>query len=672
MAGLPSFSAIRPEHVEPAIDTLLADHRARLEQLLKADAAFTWDNLILPIEDMDDRLNKAWSPVSHLNAVMNSEAWRTAYNACLPKLSEYFTERAQHEVLYQAYQVIAQAPEYPHFDTAQKAVIDHALRDFRLSGVALPTAQKARFKAIMQELSQLQSTFSDNVLDATQAWNKLITAESDLVGLPESAKALARQTAERRGLSGWLLTLESPSYMPVMNYADDRELRREMYEAFSTRASDQGPHAGRWDNSAIIERILALRYETARLLGFNNYTEYSLATKMAKSPSQVLDFLSDLARRSYPQALRELQEVKAYAEKIHGISELQAWDISYYGEKLRQHRYQISQEELRPYFPETKVIPGLFAVVERLFAVKIRQTEGFEVWHPDVRVYEILDDEGGLRGRFYLDLYARPSKRSGAWMDGCLSRRLTGEGVQVPAAYLVCNFTPPVGSDPALFTHQEVTTLFHEFGHGLHHLLTRVNYLPVAGIHGVEWDAVELPSQFLENWCWTQQALHLIAGHYRTGEPIAEDLYRRMMAAKNFQSATQMVRQLEFALFDFRLHREYVPQRGGRVLELLDEIRRQVAVVIPPPFNRFPHSFTHIFAGGYAAGYYSYKWAEVLAADAFAEFEERGIFDRATGEQFLHSVLEVGGCRDAMTNFIEFRGREPRIDALLRHSGIAA
>jgi oligopeptidase A len=672
VAGLPSFSAIRPEHVEPAIDTLLAEHRARLEQLLKAEAAFTWDNLIRPIEDMDDRLNKAWSPVSHLNAVMNSEAWRAAYNVCLPKLSEYFTERAQHEVLYQAYQAIVQAPEYAHFDTAQKAVIDHALRDFRLSGVALPTAQKARFKAIMQELSQLQSTFSDNVLDATQAWNKLITVESDLVGLPESAKALARQTAERRGLSGWLLTLESPSYMPVMNYADDRELRREMYAAFSTRASDQGPHAGRWNNSAIIERILALRYEAARLLGFNDYTEYSLATKMAKSPAQVLDFLSDLARRSYPQALRELQEVKDYAEKIHGISELQAWDISYYGEKLRQHRYQISQEELRPYFPETKVIPGLFAVVERLFAVKIRQTEGFEVWHPDVRVYEILDDEGGLRGRFYLDLYARPSKRSGAWMDGCLSRRLTGEGVQTPAAYLVCNFTPPVGSDPALFTHQEVTTLFHEFGHGLHHLLTRVNYLPVAGIHGVEWDAVELPSQFLENWCWTRQALHLIAGHYRTGEPIAEDLYRRMMAAKNFQSAMQMVRQLEFALFDFRLHREYAPPRGGRVLELLDEIRRQVAVVIPPPFNRFPHSFTHIFAGGYAAGYYSYKWAEVLAADAFAKFEERGVFDRATGEQFLHSVLEVGGCRDAMTNFIEFRGREPRIDALLRHSGIAA
>jgi len=672
LTSLPPFSAIRPEHVEPAIDQILAEHRTRLEALLDSGGPFTWDNLIGPIEEMDDRLNRAWSPVSHLNAVMNTEALRTAYNACLPRLSDYYTERGQDERLYQAYQAIAERPDYDCLDVAQKTVIEHALRDFRLTGVALTPEHKARFKAIMQSLSQLQSKFQDNVLDATQAWKKHVTDTAELAGLPDSARSLMHQTAQREGPDGWLLTLELPSYLPVMNYADNRALRRELYEAYATRASDQGPNARRWDNSETMESILALRYEAARLLGFADYTEYSLATKMAKSPDQVLHFLTDLAGRSRSQAQRELAEITDHARELDDLTKLEAWDIGYYAEKRRQHRYQISQEELRPYFPETRVVPGLFAVVERLYGLRIRQTDAVEVWHPDVKVYEILAPDDSLRGRFFLDLYARPNKRGGAWMDGCLTRRRTATGVQRPAAYLICNFTPPVGEAPALFTHNEVETLFHEFGHGLHHLLTRVDYAPVAGIHGVEWDAVELPSQFMENWCWEREALDLLAGHYQTGEPLPATLYQRMMAAKHFQAGIMMLRQLEFALFDFRLHREYDPREGGRVLEILDEVRRQVAVVIPPAFNRFPHAFTHIFAGGYAAGYYSYKWAELLSADAFSKFEENGIFDQATGREFLHSVLEVGGSRNAMTNFVAFRGREPSIEPLLRRSGIAS
>ncbi len=672
LTDLPAFAAIRPEHVEPAIDELLARNRAELEQLLDRGPPFTWENLIYPIEEMHDRLNKAWSPVNHLNAVMNSPELRAAYNACLPKLSEYYTELGQNERLYSAYRAIEEGPDYARLDAAQQTVIEHALRDFHLSGVDLPAEHKARYKAIMQSLAQLQSKFQENVLDATQAWKKHITDEAELAGLPESAKSLARQTAERQGLEGWLLTLEFPSYQPVLSYADNRELRRELYEAYATRASEQGPNARQWDNSEAMESILALRYEAARLLGFADYTEYSLATKMAESPRQVLEFLDDLARRSKPQAQRDLAELRDFAHETYGANELEAWDIGYYSEKLRQHRYQISQEELRPYFPETKVAPGLFAVVQRLYGLEIRQTRAVEVWHPEVRAYEIIDSTGALCGRFYFDLYVRPNKRGGAWMDGCVTRRATHQGLQIPAAYMVCNFTPPVGEQPALFTHSEVLTLFHEFGHGLHHLLTRIDYAPVAGIHGVEWDAVELPSQFMENWCWEREALDLIAGHYQTGEPIPADLYQRMIAAKNFQSAMMLARQLEFALFDFRLHRDYDPQQGGRIQEILDEVRRQVAVIIPPAYNRFAHAFSHIFAGGYAAGYYSYKWAEVLSADAFAKFEENGIFDRTTGERFLHSILEMGGSREAMTNFIEFRGREPSIEPLLRHSGIVA
>jgi oligopeptidase A len=626
--------------------------------------------LIQPLEELDDRLNKTWSPVRHLHSVLDSAALRVAYNACLPKLSDYHTEVSQHEGLYRAYQHIADGSEYEQLDPAQCKVIDDALRDFKLSGIALPRKQRDRYKTIMQELTRLGAQFSQNVLDATQAWTKRLTDAAALAGLPDSVRASARQTAQQRGLDGWLFTLELPSYLPVLNYADDRALRREMYSAYSTRASDQGPTAGQWDNGPVMEQILALRHELAQLLDFDDYTEYSLATKMADTPHQVLDFLYDLAQRAHPQAQRELDELREFVQARFGVQELEAWDIGYYSEKLRQHRYQLSQEELRPYFPITRVLPGLFAVTERLFGMTIRPLEGVEVWHPDVRVYEIVDPAGVQRGRFYLDLYARPHKRGGAWMDGCLARRRIGDAIRNPAAYLVCNFTPPVGDDPALLTHNEVITMFHEFGHGLHHLLTTVDYLPVTGIHGVEWDAVELPSQFLENWCWSREALDELAGHYQTGEPLPETLYQRMLAAKHFQAGIFMVRQLEFSLFDFRLHREYDPARGGRVLEALDEVRRQIAVILPPDWNRFPNAFSHIFSGGYAAGYYSYKWAEVLSADAFSAFEEHGIFDRATGERFRKSILEMGGSRPALASFVEFRGREPTIEPLLRLSGI--
>ncbi len=672
LTGLPPFSRITPDHVEPALDTLLADCRATVARVLGENTTYTWANLVQPIEDVEDRLSRAWSPVSHMNSVINSEALRAAYNACLPKLSEYGTEMGQNEALYQAYKQLADGPECVRLDTAQRKIIDNALRDFRLSGVALPLVQRERYKALMQELSSLQAKFEENLLDATNAWKLQITDQQRLRGLPDNATALARQTAEREGLEGWVFNLEYPSYYPVLTYADDRELRRELYTAYVTRASDEGPHAGQWDNGPTMERILALRHEAAQLLGFANYAERSLATKMAQSTDQVMRFLTDLADRSRPKAIADLDELHRFAREQHGVLELESWDIPYYSEKLRQHTYAISQEELKPYFPETRVLPGMFAVVNRLYGLNITAEQGVDSWHPDVRFYSIKDSTGQLRGQFYLDLYARPHKRGGAWMDDCIARRMTATGLQTPVAYLTCNFSPPIGQDPALFTHDEVITLFHEFGHGLHHMLTQIDYAGVSGINGVAWDAVELPSQFMENWCWEREALDLIAGHYQTGEPLPQQLFERMTAAKNFQSAMQMVRQLEFSIFDFRLHRDYDPATGGRIYETLDAVRQQVAVLRPPAFNRFPHSFSHIFAGGYAAGYYSYKWAEVLSADAFAAFEEAGIFDHETGMRFLTSILERGGSREPMELFIDFRGREPTIDALLRHSGLAA
>ena len=676
--GLPAFSQIRPEHVEPAIDARLAECRAEIERLTREVPVPTWETFVEPLEEMDDILSRTWSPVGHLNGVLNSDALRAAYNACLPKLSDYGTEVGQNEDLFRAYQAVS-AQE--HLDATQRKLLDNALRDFHLSGVDLPTDKKARYKAISQELSQLTSKFSENVLDATNAWSKRITDPAELAGLPESALALARQSAEQRASEegspnsqpGWLLTLDMPSYLPVMTYADNRDLRFEVYQAYGTRASDQGPHAGQWDNGEIMERILALRHELAGLLGFANYAERSLATKMAPSTHAVLAFLNDLAARSVAQARQELEEVRRFARDHHGLDDLEPWDLAYYSEKLRVHRYQISQEELRPYFPVSRVLSGLFQVIERLFAVRITEVDTFETYHPDVRFFEIRDAATSeLRGQFYLDPFARPNKRGGAWMDVCTNRLHTAGCDQIPVAYLVCNFSPPVGDTPSLLTHTEVTTLFHEFGHGLHHMLTRVDYPAVSGINGVAWDAVELPSQFLENWCWERESLDLFAAHWQTGEPIPEDLFRRMIAAKNFQSAMRMVRQLEFALFDFRIHSEYDPAQGGRIYPILEEVREQVAVVRPPAFHRFAHGFSHVFSGGYAAGYYSYKWAEVLSADAFSLFEERGVFDAEAGRAFRENILEKGGSRDAMELYVDFRGREPTTDALLRHSGIAA
>ncbi|MFP4696560.1 oligopeptidase A [Thiohalospira sp.] len=670
---LPPFSAIRPEHVEPAIDTVLAENRQWRADRLAAGGPWTWENLLAPFEAAEDRLGRIWAPVSHMNSVVNGEALREAYNACLPKLSEHGSELAQDEGLYAALKELAASDHYRALSPSKRRVVDNALRDFRLGGAELSGEDKARFKAIASELATLSARYEENVLDATQAWYKVVTDEARLAGLPEQAREQARQSAADRGEEGWVFTLDFPSFYAVMTFADDRALREEVYTAWGTRASDQGPHAGRWDNSETMERILALRHEQAQLLGFRDYAEYSLATKMAPSPEEVIAFLQDLADRALPQARRELDELTAFAREELGLDDLQPWDIAWAGERLRQARYDLSEEDLRPWFPETKVIPGLFAVVERLYGLTIREVEGADVWHDDVRLYAIRDADGETRGMFYLDLYARRNKRGGAWMDECRIRHRREDGtVQVPVAFLTCNLSAPVGDKPALFTHDEVVTLFHEFGHGLHHMLTRVDEPSVAGINGVEWDAVELPSQFLENWCWQREAIDLISGHYETGEPLPAELFERMNAARNFHAALQMVRQLEFSLFDFRLHRDYDPDAGGRILETLWAVREQVAVVHPPAWHRFPHNFAHIFAGGYAAGYYSYKWAEVLSADAFERFEEEGIFNTETGRAFLSEVLEVGGSRDAMDSFIAFRGREPQVDALLRHNGLDA
>ncbi len=668
--GLPPFSKIRPHHVEPAVDALLAHNRAEVARLLRELERPEWHNFVEPLEEMEERLSRAWSPVSHLHAVKDSDELRAAYNACLPKLSDYASEMGQNEALFQAYEKVFRGSE--SLSSPQRKLLENALRDFRLAGVDLPKEKKARFRELSRELSELTTRFEENLLDATNAWQKLVTDEAELAGLPESARQLARQMARQKGLEGWLFNLEFPSYYPVVAYADHRELRRELYEAYSTRASDQGPQAGRFDNGEVMERILALRHELARLLGFGNYAERSLATKMARSTDEVLGFLRDLARRAKPQAERELAELREYARRHHGVEELEAWDIPYYSEKLRQHRYNISQEELKPWFPETRVVPGMFEVIGRLFGVEIRQSgEAVETWHPDVRFYEILDRASGeLLGQFYFDLYARPKKRGGAWMADCLSRINTRNRQQIPVAFMTCNFTPPVGERPALLTHDEVQTLFHEFGHGLHHMLTRIDWPSISGISGVAWDAVELPSQLMENWCWEREALDLFSGHWQTGEPLPEALYERMIAARNFQSAMQMLRQVEFALFDFRIHLEYDPERGGRIYEILEQVRDEVAVVRPPRWNRFAHGFSHIFGGGYAAGYYSYKWAEVLSADAFSLFEENGVLDPETGRLFRETILEKGGSADAMDLFIAFRGREPSIEPLLRHSGI--
>lgn len=673
MDSLPPFSQIQPDQVQPAVTQAIADCKQKISDVLAQREPHTWDSLIAPLEEVNDRLSRIWSPVSHLNSVLNSEALREAHDACLPLLSEFQTYVGQHEGLYQAYLALSESDDFPLLSAAQRKEIQNTLRGFRLSGIGLPAEAQQRYGEIQARLSELASRFSNNVLDATQGWSKLVTDEAELAGLPASAQAAARQLAELKGKEGWLFTLDIPSYLPVMMYADNRALRAELYEAFTTRASDQGPNAGKWDNSAIMTELLTLRRELAQLLGFANYAELSLATKMADKPEQVVNFLTDLARRSLSQGKAELEEIRAFASEQHGQSELAAWDIPYYAEKLKQHKFSISDEQLRPYFPASKVVKGLFEVVKRVFGMKVRERLGIDTWHPDVRFYDIFDAEDELRGSFYLDLYAREHKQGGAWMDVCLGRRYRQDGsLQKPVAYLTCNFNGPVDGKPALFTHNEVVTLFHEFGHGIHHMLTRIDVAGVAGINGVAWDAVELPSQFLENWCWESEALAFISGHHETGEPLPADLLEKMLTARNFQAAMQMLRQLEFALFDFRLHQEFDPANADQIPALLDEVRREVAVMTPPAFNRFQHSFSHIFAGGYAAGYYSYKWAEVLSADAFSRFEEEGIFNPVTGHSFLKNILEKGGSKEPMELFRAFRGREPQVDALLRHSGIAA
>ena len=662
---LPRFSAIRPEHVEPAVRELIEANRRELSALLDGGAE-GWDGLVVPLERMHHRLSAAWSPVGHLNGVANTDELREAYNACLPLLTAYHTEIAQNERLCAAYQRVLDR-DGARLDEAQRTLVEHALRDFRLSGVSLPAESKRRYGEVMEKLATTQAKFDENVMDATSAWSRRVTDAAELDGLPANTVARARAAAEAAGDSGWLLALDPPNYQAVMTHASHEPLRRDFYEAWTTRASDQGPHAGRWDNGPLMAEILALRHEAANLVGYTDYAAYSLATKMARRTSEVLEFLRELATVSRPAAEREFAELEAWAGRP-----LAAWDVGYYAEKLQQERLQVSEEALRPYFPLPRVMAGLFTVVHRLYGVRIVLRPDADVYHPDVRYYDVLDADGNPRAGFYLDPYARPKKRGGAWMDDCVGRMRMGGSEALPVAYLVCNFTPPVDDRPSLLTHDEVATLFHEFGHGLHHMLTRVDYPSVAGINGVPWDAVELPSQFLENYAWHEGVLEEMAVHHATGEPLPAGKRRQLIATRSFHAGLATMRQVEFALFDFRLHAEYDAAQGGRVLETLEEVRREVAVVPATPWNRFPHSFGHVFAGGYAAGYYSYKWAEVLAADAFAAFEEAGVFDRATAERFLDAILSRGGSRDALEAFVEFRGRKPDIAPLLRQHGIAA
>ena len=666
-SGLPRFDAIRPEHVTPAIDTLLAEAEA-VVKAAETVAPVSWDSFVTPLDDATERLYRAWGQVSHLQSVVNTPELREVYNANLPKLSRFGSAVAQNPALYAQYKSLAVAPEAAAYDDAKATTLANALRDFRLGGAELNEADKARFAQLQEELSGLQATFSQNVLDATDAFALYVEDEGELSGLPADVIAAARAAAQKDDRQGWKLTLQMPSYLPVQTYADNRALREQLYHANAVRASEFGDAA--LDNSGNIDRILAVRGELAALLGFANYGEYSIATKMANDAPQVLGFLRDLAQRAKPYAQRDRAELEAFARDELGLDDLQAWDLAYVGEKLKQARYSYSEQEVKQYFTEPKVLAGLFGVIERLYGLKV-QPDNAPVWHEDVRFYRVVDADGALVGQFYLDLYAREGKRGGAWMDDCRNRRVTAAGVQTPLVYLVCNFGRGSDGQPATFSHNEVTTIFHEMGHGLHQLLTRIGELAVAGINGVEWDAVELPSQFMENFCWEWEQVEAMTAHVRSGQPLPRALFDRMLAARNYQSGMFTVRQLEFALFDMLLHSQYQPGQDS-VLQLLERVRGEVAVNIPPAWNRFPHQFSHIFAGGYAAGYYSYKWAEVLSADAYAAFEEAPDRFAETGARFRAEVLSRGGSRSAAENFRAFRGRDPQIDALLRHNGMAA
>ena len=662
---LPSFDQFRAGDVEPAIRELLQRSRGEVASL-EAQPHPTFENTVLPLEQLSHRLSRTWSPVSHLNGVLNSDELRASYNACLPLLTNYWTDLAQSEPLFRAYSAIATS-EAGSLDGAQRRVLERALEDFRLAGVGLPAERKQRFKEVMQELAQLGAKFEENVLDAMNSWSCRVTDPAELAGINPVIVEQARTRAAAQGVDGWVFLLEQPTYVAVMQDADSERLRRDFYEAWSTRASDRGPSAGKYDNTKVMGEILALRHEAARLLDFPNFAAYALATRMAPSTGAVFDFLRELARVARPAAAKEFAELEAFAGR-----KLNAWDVPYFAEKMQAKLFSISQEELRPYFPLPRVLAGLFAVAERLFGVKIVERSGVPVWHADARFFEIRDGAGKTLAGFYLDACARPKKRAGAWMDDCVGRKDFGGEHTIPVAYLVCNFLPASPGKPPLLTHDDVVTMFHEFGHGLHHMLTRVAYPSISGINGVSWDAVELPSQFMENFAWRPEVLADMARHFETGEPLPADKQARLLGSRTFQAGLATMRQLEFALFDFRLHAEYDPARGPRVDEILTGVRAEVGVFAVPEWNRFPNNFAHIFAGGYAAGYYSYKWAEVLAADAFSAFEERGVFDRAVAQRFLDSILSQGGSRKALDAFVDFRGRPPDVKALLRQQGLVS
>lgn len=668
---LPAFSAIAPEHVNPAIDDVLAGFRAEVDRLTADPSARDFATLLAPLERWEERLGRTFAPVSHLHGVKDSPELREAYSEALEKLTEHGTELGQNRALYEAVKAVREAPGFAAMDLARRTVVEDSLRGFRLSGVALEEPARSRFKDIQNQLSKVETEFEEAVLDATDAWTRPV-ADDELAGIPESARAMLRTMAQEKNLEGHLATLKGPVVQAILTFADNRALREQLYTAYNTRASDQGPQAGTHDNSARIETILALRHEAANLLGFDSNAHLSLADKMAGTPERVLRFLRELAAKAKPVARRELDELKVFAAAELGIADLQPWDVAYASEKLREQRFAFSEEDLKPYFPLPSVMQGLFTVAERVFGVKLVERHGVDTWHPDVHFFDVVDHDGTVRAGVYLDHYARSGKRGGAWMDVCRSRLNDGESLFKPVAYLTCNFAPPSDGKPALLTHDDVITLFHEFGHGIHHLLTEVDWPSIGGISGVEWDAVELPSQFMENFAWQREALDLFARHHETGARLPDDLYAKMLQARHFHAGLFLVRQLEFALFDFRLHLEYDPAEGARVLDVIREVRRDVAVLTPPSWHRGPHAFTHIFSGGYAAGYYSYLWAEVLSADAFAAFEEAGVFDAATGARYRREILAVGGSRPALESFIAFRGREPEPDALLRSYGLAA
>ncbi|OQW85276.1 MAG: oligopeptidase A [Proteobacteria bacterium ST_bin16] len=688
-SGLPRFAEINNEHITPAIETLLKENRAVIDKVRVDDRAPSWQTFVQPMTDANERLSRAWGQVSHLNAVMNTPELRETYNANLPLITQFYAELSQDVRLFEKFKQLRVSAEFDQLTPARKRIIDNELRDFRLGGAELPAEKKQRFLQIQEELSKLTSSFSDNLLDATNAYSLLIENTEKVAGIPEDVLQSAQQLAAADGKTGWKFTLHMPSYLPVLQYADNRDLREQMYRAYATRASEfdsQGDSSK--DNMPLINKILELRREAAHMLGYDNYAEVSLATKMATSPQQVLDFLKKLAAKAKPYAVCDLQALQQFAAEKLNLTKLEAWDLAYVSEKLRQERYAFSDQEVKQYFPEDKVLAGMFKVVEKLYGIRITlvaPVRNIQCWHPDVKFFDIHDANDQLIGQFYLDLYARSTKRGGAWMDDAITRRRIDHQqsgkptIQLPVAYLTCNFSAPVTMDhqprPALFTHNEVIVLFHEFGHGLHHLMTKVEDLGVSGINGVEWDAVELPSQFMENFCWEWDVLTGMTQHIETRESLPKALFDKMIKAKNFQSGLQMLRQIEFALFDMHVHFDFKPDGERTVLQLLDDIRNQVAVIIPPDFNRFPNSFAHIFAGGYAAGYYSYKWAEVLSADAYSMFEETasdGVVNAATGSHFLEEILAVGGSRSALESFIAFRGREPELDALLRHSGMEA